>query len=71
MSAQLQLLERGQPVATEDLQRVHAWWRAANYLPVGQMYLLDNPLLQVPLAAEHIKPRVRGHWGVWQSRRAG
>ena len=40
-----------------------AWWRAANYLSVGQIYLLDNPLLREPLKAEHIKPRLLGHWG--------
>jgi xylulose-5-phosphate/fructose-6-phosphate phosphoketolase len=40
-----------------------AWWRAANYLSVGQIYLYDNPLLQVPLTLEHIKPRLLGHWG--------
>jgi len=40
-----------------------AWWRAANYLSVGQIYLLDNPLLKKPLAHEHIKPRLLGHWG--------
>ncbi|MPV49899.1 phosphoketolase [Pseudactinotalea sp. HY160] len=42
---------------------VDAWWRAANYLSVGQIYLLDNPLLREPLRAEHIKPRLLGHWG--------
>src|SRR5690625_3729467 len=45
------------------LARVDAWWRAANYLSVGQIYLLDNPLLREPLAEEHIKPRLLGHWG--------
>ena len=49
--------------ATEDLQRVNAWWRAANYLSVGQIYLLDNPLLAEPLRPGHIKPRLLGHWG--------
>ena len=44
-------------------QDVHAWWRAANYLTVGQIYLQDNPLLREPLRAEHIKPRLLGHWG--------
>ncbi len=63
MSSLLQQLERFQTVATEDLQRVHAWWRAANYLSVGQIYLLDNPLLREPLKPEHIKPRLLGHWG--------
>jgi xylulose-5-phosphate/fructose-6-phosphate phosphoketolase len=42
---------------------MHAWWRAANYLSVGQIYLLDNPLLREPLRLEHIKPRLLGHWG--------
>jgi len=46
-----------------ELQRVHAWWRAVNYLAVGQIYLLDNPLLTEPLKIEHIKPRLLGHWG--------
>ena len=40
-----------------------AYWRAANYLSVGQIYLYDNPLLKEPLAKEHIKPRLLGHWG--------
>ncbi|MBG0823183.1 phosphoketolase family protein [Planomonospora sp. ID91781] len=47
----------------EKLQRIDAYWRAANYLSVGQIYLLDNPLLTEPLAVEHIKPRLLGHWG--------
>jgi xylulose-5-phosphate/fructose-6-phosphate phosphoketolase len=42
---------------------LNAWWRAANYLSVGQIYLLDNPLLTEPLRAEHVKPRLLGHWG--------
>jgi xylulose-5-phosphate/fructose-6-phosphate phosphoketolase len=46
-----------------DLGRLHAWWRAANYLSVGQIYLLDNPLLREPLRLEHVKPRLLGHWG--------
>ena len=44
-------------------QLLDAWWRAANYLSVGQIYLLDNPLLREPLAIEHVKPRLLGHWG--------
>ena len=52
------------PSATEEeLRLVHAWWRAANYLSVGQIYLLDNPLLRRPLALDQIKPRLLGHWG--------
>ncbi|MET3718886.1 MULTISPECIES: phosphoketolase family protein [unclassified Arthrobacter] len=45
------------------LEQIHAWWRAANYLSVGQIYLMDNPLLREPLLPEHIKPRLLGHWG--------
>ena len=45
------------------LRRMDAWWRAANYLSVGQIYLYDNPLLKAPLALTHIKPRLLGHWG--------
>ena len=45
------------------LRKMHAYWRAANYLSVGQIYLLDNPLLHEPLAPAHIKPRLLGHWG--------
>jgi len=51
------------PLSTESLEKVHAYWRAANYLSVGQIYLLDNPLLREPLQPEHIKPRLLGHWG--------
>ncbi len=47
----------------DELQRMDAYWRAANYLSVGQIYLLDNPLLKVPLELAHIKPRLLGHWG--------
>jgi xylulose-5-phosphate/fructose-6-phosphate phosphoketolase len=47
----------------DDLSLVDAYWRAANYLSVGQIYLLDNPLLREPLRTEHIKPRLLGHWG--------
>lgn len=46
-----------------ELDRLDAWWRAANYLSVGQIYLLDNPLLREPLTADHVKPRLLGHWG--------
>jgi len=45
------------------MELLDAWWRAANYLSVGQIYLLDNPLLEEPLRPEHIKPRLLGHWG--------
>jgi xylulose-5-phosphate/fructose-6-phosphate phosphoketolase len=47
----------------DDLRRLDAYWRASNYLAVGQIYLLDNPLLREPLQAEHVKPRLLGHWG--------
>ncbi len=47
----------------DELRRLDAWWRAANYLSVGQIYLLDNPLLREPLRVEHVKPRLLGHWG--------
>src|SRR5450631_377427 len=50
-------------VADEDLAALDAYWRAANYLTVGQIYLIDNPLLREPLRVEHIKPRLLGHWG--------
>ena len=52
-----------QPLTTTDLKRIDAYWRAANYLSVGQIYLMDNPLLKEPLSLEHIKPRLLGHWG--------
>src|SRR5664280_3913286 len=45
------------------LEKMDAYWRAANYLTVGQIYLQDNPLLETPLKLEHIKPRLLGHWG--------
>jgi xylulose-5-phosphate/fructose-6-phosphate phosphoketolase len=51
------------PLGPEELDRIDAWWRAANYLSVGQIYLLDNPLLREPLRLEHVKPRLLGHWG--------
>jgi len=51
------------PLAPDELRRIDAYWRAANYLSVGQIYLLDNPLLKEPLRPEHVKPRLLGHWG--------
>ena len=51
------------PLTTDELRRIDAYWRAANYLSVGQIYLLANPLLREPLLAEHVKPRLLGHWG--------
>jgi xylulose-5-phosphate/fructose-6-phosphate phosphoketolase len=50
-------------LSVEQLDLINAWWRAANYLSIGQIYLLDNPLLKEPLRLEHIKPRLLGHWG--------
>ncbi len=54
---------REQPLSPAELDLLHRWWRAANYLSVGQIYLLDNPLLREPLRPEHVKPRLLGHWG--------
>lgn len=56
-------LDLHSPLTRDELRRLDAYWRAANYLTVGQIYLLDNPLLRVPLAPEHVKPRLLGHWG--------
>jgi len=52
-----------EPLDAEQLRKIDAYWRAANYLSVGQIYLLDNPLLKEPLKKEHVKPRLLGHWG--------
>ena len=51
------------PLTDTEIKRINAYWRAANYLSVGQIYLLDNPLLREPLKQEHVKPRLLGHWG--------
>src|SRR5919199_955069 len=51
------------PLPETELAAINAYWRAANYLSVGQIYLLDNPLLREPLKPEHTKPRLLGHWG--------
>ncbi len=51
------------PLQADELQKMNAYWRAANYLSVGQIYLLDNALLKEPLTRAHIKPRLLGHWG--------
>src|SRR5450432_781162 len=51
------------PLSPDQLQKMNAYWHAANYLSVGQIYLYDNPLLKEPLTIEHIKPRLLGHWG--------
>jgi xylulose-5-phosphate/fructose-6-phosphate phosphoketolase len=54
---------RTEPLSGTEAERLDAWWRAANYLSVGQIYLLDNPLLREPLAPEQVKPRLLGHFG--------
>jgi xylulose-5-phosphate/fructose-6-phosphate phosphoketolase len=51
------------PLADEERDRIDGYWRAANYLSVGQIYLMDNPLLREPLRPDHVKPRLLGHWG--------
>ena len=50
------------PLSSEELRKINAYWRAANYLSIGQIYLHANPLLTEPLRLEHIKPRLLGHW---------
>src|ERR1700722_2925157 len=54
---------KGQALTAEELRKVDAYWRACNYLCVGMLYLLENPLLREPLKPEHIKNRLLGHWG--------
>jgi xylulose-5-phosphate/fructose-6-phosphate phosphoketolase len=54
---------KGSPLNGEELRKIHAYWRACNYLAVGMIYLQDNPLLKEPLKVEHIKNRLLGHWG--------
>jgi xylulose-5-phosphate/fructose-6-phosphate phosphoketolase len=55
--------ESSKPLSSEELRKMHAYWRAANYLSAGQIYLYANALLREPLKIEHIKPRLLGHWG--------
>src|SRR5215475_207035 len=50
-------------LSSEELRKVHAYWRAANFISVGQIYLYANPLLREPLSVKHVKPRLLGHWG--------
>ena len=57
------MMMSAKPLSEEQLAQVDAYWRAANYLSVGQIYLYDNPLLKEPLSYDHIKPRLLGHWG--------
>ena len=51
------------PLSAEELRKIHAYWRACNYLAAGMIYLRENPLLKEPLKAEHVKQRLLGHWG--------
>jgi xylulose-5-phosphate/fructose-6-phosphate phosphoketolase len=52
-----------QPLSRDEMRKVDAYWRAANYISVWQIYLYANPLLREPLTLDHIKPRLLGHWG--------
>ncbi len=63
VSSSMKVLGAEKPLSNEEVARMNAYWRAANYLSVGQIYLLANPLLREPLKLEHIKPRLLGHWG--------
>src|ERR1700724_1255860 len=68
VAARVKTSEDGQPagkgpLSPELLRKMDAYWRASNYLSVGQIYLLANPLLRRPLKREHVKPRLLGHWG--------
>lgn len=56
-------IANSQPVSDEYLEKMNAYWRAANYLGAAQLYLLDNPLLREPLTMEHVKKKIVGHWG--------
>ena len=56
-------IANNQPVSDEYLEKMNAYWRAANYLGAAQLYLLDNPLLREPLTMEHVKKKIVGHWG--------
>src|SRR5215469_6850844 len=62
-SAPADVVDRLAHPTDADVAAVDAWWRASNYLTVGQIYLMANPLLREPLASEHIKPRLLGHRG--------
>src|SRR5438552_206214 len=63
MAPNTELKQTAHPLSAEEAPRNDAWWRAANYLSVGQIYLYDNPLLTEPLELKQIKPRLLGHWG--------
>ncbi len=62
-AGEIAVVEDAQPLDADELRLIDAYWRAANYLSVGQIYLLDNPLLREPLRSEHVKPRLLGHFG--------
>ena len=57
------MLTQETKLSQNELELMDAWWRAANYLTVGQIYLKDNPLLRRPLTLQDVKPRLLGHWG--------
>src|SRR5437879_2377435 len=63
VASPLEVGDRSDVLSDEDLRKIDAYWRASNYLSVGQIYLYDNPLLTEPLRLDHIKPRLLGHWG--------
>lgn len=63
LESTLHLEELNPPLNAEELKKIDAYWRAANYLSVGQIFLLDNPLLKEPLTMQHVKRRLLGHWG--------
>ena len=60
---QVKELQNNTALSEKELKKINAYWRAANYLSVGQIYLMDNPLLKKPLEIDHVKPRLLGHWG--------
>jgi xylulose-5-phosphate/fructose-6-phosphate phosphoketolase len=62
-SARMEKQRSAGPLSRQELELIDAYWRASNYLSVGQIYLMDNPLLKKPLSREHVKPRLLGHWG--------
>ncbi len=63
MNEQSVITLKDQSISDDEVRRMNAYWRAANYLSVGQIYLMDNPLLREPLQKQHVKPRLLGHWG--------
>jgi xylulose-5-phosphate/fructose-6-phosphate phosphoketolase len=63
VNAYVASITESEPLSASELESLQLWWRAANYLSVGQIYLLANPLLREPLRPEHVKPRLLGHWG--------